>query len=89
MLSRTGTAGHTKAFIYTRSWTTGGSQSAPAQGMIRTAELSVHSRIRQPPDHDDRPKSEDEIYLGSSTGGGGLLPNGGGILCENGPATCV
>ena len=25
------------------------------------ADLSVHSRTRQPPDHDDRPKSEDQL----------------------------
>ena len=38
----------------------------------------VLSRTRQPPDHDDRPKSGDQIYPGSSrAGGGGLLPNGG------------
>ena len=34
---------------------------------------------------------EDQIYPGSSTegmGGGGLLPMGGGVTCENSPATC-
>ena len=36
---------------------------------IRTADLSVHSLTREPPDHDDRPKSEDLLYPGSSTGG--------------------
>ena len=40
--------------------------------------LSVHSQIRQPPDHDDCPKSEDQLYPGSSGGVGGLLPIGGG-----------
>ena len=41
------------------------------------ADQWVHSRTRQPPDHDNHPKSEDQIYPGSSKGGGDLLPNGG------------
>ena len=34
---------------------------------ILNADLSVHSCTRQPPDHDDRRKSEDQLYSGSST----------------------
>ena len=52
----------------------GGESKCSGTRQIRTADLSVHSRTRQPPDHDDCPKSEDKSYPGSSTGGGGLLP---------------
>ena len=42
----------------------------------------VHRSIVRPPDHDDRPKSEDQLYPRSSMGGGGeilsLLGGGGG-----------
>ena len=34
-----------------------------------TANLSVHSQKRQPPDHHDHPKSKDKLYHGSSMGG--------------------
>ena len=53
---------------------------------IRTTDLSVHSQTRQAPAHDDRPKSEDQLYPGSSTVGD-LLPVRR-IVCENSPATC-
>ena len=39
---------------------------------IRTAHLSVHSRTRQPPDH--CPRSKDQLYPGSSRGGGTRSP---------------
>ena len=63
--------------LFTQSWTTGGKPKCSGTRQIRTADLSVHSRTRQPPDHDDCAKSEDRVYPGSSTGGGGdLLPIG-------------
>ena len=76
----TDTAGHTKAFINAVMGHWGESQSAPAQGNRRTADLLVHSRTRQPPDHNDRPKFEDQLYSGSSTGGGSSPYGGGGRL---------
>ena len=66
----------------------GGESKYSGTRQNRTADLSVHSRTRQPPDHDDHPKSQDRLYPGSSTGGGDLLPSGGGVVCENSPATC-
>ena len=53
------------------------------------ADLSIHSRTRQPPDHDGRPKSEDQFYPGSSTGGSSPYWGGGGVDCENSPAMHV
>ena len=53
--------------------------------------LLVNSQTCQPPDHDDCPKSEDQLYSLSSTGGGGgeifLLPIGQ-IVCKNSPTVC-
>ena len=60
MPSRTDTAGHTKAFIY------------PIIDSVRSDDLWVHSRTRQPPDHDDCPKLEDQLYPGSSKVGVGV-----------------
>ena len=53
--SRTDTTGHNKAIIFTQSWTTRGKSKCPGARQIRTANLSVHSQIRQPPDHSDHP----------------------------------
>ena len=72
MSSRTGMAGHTKAFIYPVMVHWGKSV------LWRKADLSVHSQTCQPPDHEDHPKMEDQLYLGSSMGD--LLPIGG-IIC--------
>ena len=71
--SRTHTAGHTKIFDYPVMDHWRGSEKAPARGRF---DLSVHSRTRQPLDHDDRPESEDQIgpiYPGAFMGGGGRL----------------
>ena len=59
-------AGHTKAFDYPvmDHW----GKVKVLQHKIRTTGLSVHSQTRQPLDHADRPKSEDQLYPGSSTG---------------------
>ena len=87
MPSRTDTAGHTKAFDYpvtqtrldiprpliTQSWTTGGKSKCSGTSQILTADLSVHSLTRQPPDHDDRPTSEGQLYPGCSSRGRGDL----------------
>ena len=54
--------------LFTQSWTTGGKSNCSGTRHIRTANLSVHSRTRQPPDEED--KSDDQIYPGSSIGGG-------------------
>ena len=56
--SHTDTAGHTKAFIYPVMDHWGGSQSAPAQGRFKP----LHRWTRQPPDHDDCPTSEDQLF---------------------------
>ena len=53
--------------LFTQSWITGGKSKWSSTRQIRTTGLSVHSQTRQPPDHDDRPKSEDQIYPGTST----------------------
>ena len=71
--------GFTKAFIYPVAL--GGKSKCSCTRQIWTTALSALSVLcRQPPDHDDRPKSEDQLYTGSSTGD--LLPIGG-IVCEN------
>ena len=49
------------------------------------ADLSVHSGTLQPPDYDDRPKLEDQLYPGFSKRGD-LLPIWG-IGCENSATT--
>ena len=69
--------------LITQTWTTG----AKVKVLWHKADLNllVHSQTRQPPDHDDRPKSEDQLYPGSSRGD--LLPIRE-IVCENSPATC-
>ena len=62
--------------LFTRSRTTGGKSTCSGTRQIQTAgEWLVHSRTHQPPDHDDRPKSEDQLYPGSSAGDltGGLI----------------
>ena len=69
MPSGTHTAGHTKAFIYPVMDHGGGGESkGSGTRLIQTADLSVHSWTHQPPDHHDRPKSEDQLYPRSSTG---------------------
>ena len=70
------TAGHTKAFIYPFMGHWGGESKCSGTRQIQTADLSVHSGTREPPDHNARPKSEDQLYPGSLRGGG-LLPIGG------------
>ena len=64
----------------------GGGGKVLGTRQIQTADsrfkLPVHSRTRQAPDHDDRPKSEDELYSGPQ-------PGGGGIFSLLGPITCV
>ena len=50
--------------LFTQSWTIGGMWKCSGTRQSRTADLSVHSRTRQPPDHDDRPNSEDQISRG-------------------------
>ena len=80
MPSRTDTAGHTKAFIYPVMDHWGG---GPRQ--ILTADLSVHSRACQPPDHDNSKSGGSIIPWGPQRGGGFPL---GGIVCANSPATC-
>ena len=61
--------------LITQSWTTGG--KSKCSGTIKAGSNCrlVHSRTRQPSDHDDRPKSEKKLYPGSSPlmGGGGRL----------------
>ena len=42
-------------------------------------------RARQAPDHDDRPKSEHQLYTGFSMGGSSLY---WGIVCEKSSAMC-
>ena len=50
--------------LVTQSWT---KSKYSGTGQTRTGDLTVHSRTRQPPDHNDLPKSEDEFYPRSST----------------------
>ena len=82
------TSGHTKAFNYPVMDHWGKRSKCSGTRQSRTANLSVHSRTRQPPDHDDRPKAEGpqigRIHPPSSTGG--ILPIWG-IVCHNSPAT--
>ena len=61
--------------LFTQSLTTGGKAKVIRHKADSKADLSVYSRTRQPPDHNDPPpKSEDQLYPESSNGGGGLLP---------------
>ena len=81
MPSRIDTAVHTKVFIYgPQSWTTGGKSKCSCTRQIRTADLTVHSRTRQPPDHDDHPESQYQLYPGSSRGD--LPPIGRIVVCD-------
>ena len=57
MPSRTDTVGHTKAFIYPVM--DHGGVKMLRQKADSYRHLSVLSRTRQPPDHDDRPNFED------------------------------
>ena len=72
MPSRTDTAGHTKAFIYPvmDHW---GKAKVLRHKADSKADLSANSRTCQPPDHDNRPKSEDQLYPGPQGGGGGCV----------------
>ena len=45
-----------------------------------SGDLSVHSQIRQAPDHQYRPKLDDQLYPGSSKEGGGV--HIGDIVCK-------
>ena len=52
---------------------------------IQTADLLVYSRTRQPPEPDGHPKSEDQLYPGSSTGGSSSYWGGGGSSAKTAP----
>ena len=85
MTSRTDTDGHTKAFLPSYG-SPGGVKVLWQKAHSNRRPLGPHySRTRQPPDHDDRPKSEDQLPRVLNGGGGGVLPRGGGSSAKTAP----
>ena len=63
--------------LTTQSLTTGGKSKCCGARQIRKADLSVHSQIRQPPDHDDHPSWRINYTPGPQRGGGVFCVLGG------------
>ena len=56
-----------------RPWTTGGGGGVKVLWHEADSTADLHDDLAsQPADHDDHPKSEDQLYPGSSTGVGSL-----------------
>ena len=84
--NHTDTAGHTKPFDYLviNHW---GKVKVLWHEADSNYRPSVHSRTRQPPDHDHRIKYHRIKYIPGPLGGIFSIANRG-IVCDNNPATC-